>query len=205
MPARRPFTNKIPNMRYWRTKDEDDIDRKNRYNDLPTRPPPPSPALSPIIPTIPNSLGGARLRDGSPPTPFMFDPPGLFGTQRQLPPVDSDKPSSSSLFPTARRTWQRDSSSRSLQRDCSPRPPFVFGESGSKTQSKSKRAVDVGLLDSDDDNGDDQVRKEEEDDDPLLSLAIRVLREESRKKEAIEARGLPPGVEHWWQARHLAE
>jgi hypothetical protein len=41
------------------------------------------------------------------------------------------------------------------------------------------------------------------DDDPMIKLATELLQKETRAKEEIEARGVPPG-KYWWEMRNVS-
>jgi hypothetical protein len=69
--------------------------------------------------------------------------------------------------------------------------------SGKTTELKTVKTYKSHRIDSD--------SSEDEDGDDMMALATRMLALEKRRKEQIEARGLPPGCTHWWEARHLAD
>jgi hypothetical protein len=44
---------------------------------------------------------------------------------------------------------------------------------------------------------------DDSDDDPMIKLATELLKKETKAKEGIEARGVPPG-KYWWEMRNVS-
>jgi hypothetical protein len=169
--------NKVPNMRYWRSADEMRISNTNSYNDLPSSPPTSSPSLSP------SSSKARQVTELTEETSSRGSWDTL-GTKKLVPKTLEE--GEINISP------QVESSSRLSSGRRRGRP------------SRAQQEADSSSRNTAGSQGDSNDTIAEEDRDPMLALAMRLLEQEGRRKEQIEAKGLPPG-KLWWEMRHLAD